>query len=574
MNNRLEHFFSMQNPMEKMIIPENASVEKLDREYVEAFPQQNFGELSVAHVDTSKIQKPFGNKLEAGFKAGSKTTGDDFLHAYLSKKGLENVYIVKAPEGSELAKKEPKNWEHHQPESLRNYRRKLEKLQNKIANDYSKVDPLFKQEYNRSIGTQIDFCTNAEQIGTPQYTVGQQKQSRWREIIDFEESAKANGIELTHENLAIEFLEKTKSLDTQDTQIFSSIDQAFDYLQITPEERESILGEEKRGKKLKPEQGKRFFEILLKRLSLDSFKVVFSDGTNALTVSSESHEIKFPKNRSLTPDEMVILAAHEIGTHAVSGENGYNQPCPLSGRGVSDYLSTQEGLATIAEMIAGAPFGHPRQRLFAARYIATALSLKTKQIDGEMRPQYTLQEIYNILREYKIDQKDAAETIWRMTRGTSLTRQIVDIPLTDNQVLPVPETFTKDLVYFEGFVKVRDFFMQSLPLRTSEINDDGLASIHGKKMEDFSSRLLARIGRASVTGMAEPINTKNNVSPSYEMMHRVYDFYVSQGREALLDMMQYFVAGKYRFEDMLPGAEWEKFIKHDQMIKFKDLFKS
>jgi len=569
-SSRMESFRTIQNPPEIIPPAESEATKKLELEYRNSYPQEKFGEVSITLADVKGFVEPFEQALEAGFKTGSKTTGDEFLTAGVATKGLENIYVVKSTEGSALAQKEPKAWINHQPKSLETFTTQLQGLKDKMASAYPEVESLFREAYGATIDSQVDFCANAQVLGTPEYTVGQRNQEQWQQLIDTSASEKTGEVVLVHEQLAIATLEQGMSVDQENTQLFATVEQAFDFWKFTEAERTEITGAEPITDKLTPTQGRQLFDVLRKRLGLKDWEIVINTGSKAIDVNSGARKINYPETRSLTPDEMVILLPHELGTHAVSGENGDKQPCPLLRTGMPDYLATQEGLATVSEMIVGEPFGHPRQRLFAARYLAAAMSLKTIETKTGRKPKHTLQEIYNTLRTYKIGEKDAAQTIWRLARGTSLTRQVIDVPLNDGQSIPVAETFAKDAVYFEGFVKLRDFFMQTVPLLEKEIDEQGNVSIHGQKPEDFSTRLLARVGRA--IAMQNTETKGESTSPSFETMRTVYNAYVSLGRESLMDIMQYFLVGKLRFEDMTTGSPWNNVLKRDGLIQFKKLF--
>jgi uncharacterized protein (TIGR02421 family) len=63
------------------------------------------------------------------------------------------------------------------------------------------------------------------------------------------------------------------------------------------------------------------------------------------------------------------LIHHEVGTHVVTFENGRAQPLQLLAVGLPGYEETQEGLAVLAEFVAGG-LDPSRLRLLAARVVA------------------------------------------------------------------------------------------------------------------------------------------------------------------------------------------------------------
>jgi uncharacterized protein (TIGR02421 family) len=72
------------------------------------------------------------------------------------------------------------------------------------------------------------------------------------------------------------------------------------------------------------------------------------------------------------------LIHHEVGTHVVTFENGRAQPLQLLAVGLPGYEETQEGLAVLAEFVAGG-LDAQRLRLLAARVVAVKLLLDGAQ---------------------------------------------------------------------------------------------------------------------------------------------------------------------------------------------------
>lgn len=565
---RRDSFRAIQNPPETVTLLESESTYRLDTEYRESYPQGKFGEVSITLADVKGFVSPFEKELEAGYQAQSSAKGDEFLKKG-AEEGLGNIYVVKAGENSPIIGNEQKAWEHHQPQQLAETVAKLEALKAKIDEEYADVEPLFRSAYRDAIDSQLEFCANAARFGSPEYTKGQRTEESWARLIDVQKSREAGEVVLVHEELAVKTLERGMDMTPDQTRLFRSVGAALDFWKFSEEERAVIVGDEEIGAELTPQQGVRLFDALKRRLGMDDWKIEMSSGTKAISVNANMRRVSYPDTRTLTPDEAVLLPVHELGTHVVSGENGDKQPCPILRTGMPEYISTQEGLATISEMIAGEPFGHPRQRLFAARYLAAAMSLKTIETENGRKPKHTVQEIYNTLRRYNVGEKDAAQTVWRLVRGTSLTRQVVDVEIGDDETFAVAETFAKDVAYFEGFVKIREFFMQTVPLLKKEVNEKGEVVVAGREPDDFSSKLLARIGRAIAI---ENVGAGDSAELSYETMKTVYAAYVDLGRSALMDIMQYMLVGKMRFQDMTQESPWNQFLVRKDLIQFKDLF--
>ena len=106
------------------------------------------------------------------------------------------------------------------------------------------------------------------------------------------------------------------------------------------------------------------------------------------------------------------LLQHEIGTHAVTRQNGQRQPLHTLAGGLADYDELQEGLAVLAEYLVGYLPAH-RLRTLGARVVAAHMAVEES----------TGQEIYAcLLEEYRIDSATAFDTALRAKRGGGLTK--------------------------------------------------------------------------------------------------------------------------------------------------------
>lgn len=106
------------------------------------------------------------------------------------------------------------------------------------------------------------------------------------------------------------------------------------------------------------------------------------------------------------------LIQHEIGTHVVTRHNGERQPLHTLAGGLAGYDELQEGVAVLAEYLAGCL---PAQRLrtLAARVVAAHMA-----VEERMGP-----EIYACLvDEHDIDPETAFDTALRAKRGGGLTK--------------------------------------------------------------------------------------------------------------------------------------------------------
>ena len=142
-----------------------------------------------------------------------------------------------------------------------------------------------------------------------------------------------------------------------------------------------------------------------------------------------SSQIKVPKAR------IIPLVAHEVGIHMATRFNGSKQPLKTLETGLAGYDSMQEGLAVVAEYLAGY-LPPKRLRILAARVVATALAAERQSVE----------EIFNCLaEEHHLSPEDAFDTAVRAKRGGGLS---------------------KDALYLKGVIEVLAYFKQGGKLDT------------------------------------------------------------------------------------------------------------
>jgi len=80
-------------------------------------------------------------------------------------------------------------------------------------------------------------------------------------------------------------------------------------------------------------------------------------------------QLLIPEAASIRAERVEALLHHEVGTHVVTYQNGARQPLKLLTIGLPGYDETQEGLAVLAEYLAGG-LDPRRLRVLAARVVA------------------------------------------------------------------------------------------------------------------------------------------------------------------------------------------------------------
>lgn len=132
-------------------------------------------------------------------------------------------------------------------------------------------------------------------------------------------------------------------------------------------------------------------------------------GTSLYTSLGNLHIAKDYRTAQARIDPLI---QHEIGTHAVTRHNGRCQPLHTLKGGLADYDVLQEGLAVLAEYLAGY-LPADRLRILAARVIAAHMAVN--ECSGA--------EIYACLAEkFQIEADMAFDTALRAKRGGGLTK--------------------------------------------------------------------------------------------------------------------------------------------------------
>lgn len=156
-------------------------------------------------------------------------------------------------------------------------------------------------------------------------------------------------------------------------------------------------------------------------------KVEIRRDVSALTVSRGN--VLVPASAKIPRSRVDALIAHEIGTHVVTYVNGRAQRFRQLYVGLPGYEELQEGIAVVAEYLAGG-LSRPRLRLLAARVVASR-----HMIEGA-----TFVEVFRELdRTYDFAHRTAFGITTRVFRGGGLT---------------------KDVSYLRGFLGMLDYLRE------------------------------------------------------------------------------------------------------------------
>lgn len=536
--------------------PLDAELLRLWKRFV---PQKAFGALDL-NLGCREFRRTFRTSLLDHQIQGVSV--DQVIRNLLAAEPTDpynSIYVALDPTSSSGGDTEQLVYQQFQPEFLDYLEKELQKYETSI--EKSQVPELIKKIYRQKVATIRRLINLRLALATPEFTRQQQTSEQWRDLLDLEASAENRQITLPHENLAKRILENNKS-----AKIYKNVTEALDAIwNLSNREKKEIgyasIAEDTEN--LTTEQGIVLFRILLRRANLENWTVRQYPGS-AIKINSQAKEVLFPESRTLDSDEVAFIPAHEF-VHIISGANGSTQPCSAIESGVEGFAETQEGLAAVAEVIVGQPYGHKRQVLFAARYFAVAQALKTKYDEetGQYSALYSMQDIFDQLISYGISTNDASETVWRISRGTSLTRQVVELDVLDvnGEKIKVAETYTKDVVYFSGLMKIYEYLKQLAPLSPEDRNKKRIG-----EATDFRPTVLAHIGRRVRESMMG-----SNLELS--MDREGYFNLVRLGREKIIELLNGLLIGKLTLEMMTdPDSEWLQFLNQDGLIDYQKIF--
>jgi hypothetical protein len=162
----------------------------------------------------------------------------------------------------------------------------------------------------------------------------------------------------------------------------------------------------------------------------DRFKIVWSSSFMVRT-SINADTIKLRQQAHFRKEGLLGMLYHEIGTHALRRINYEQQPWfkKKDKYGFTDYLRTEEGLATLHALI---PHTYKSAFKAALKYIAV-----------HKAQQASFAETWHMLGKYIQNTERRWSSTLRQKRGLEDTSQ--------------PGGYSKDITYFEGLVDVYDW---------------------------------------------------------------------------------------------------------------------
>jgi len=181
------------------------------------------------------------------------------------------------------------------------------------------------------------------------------------------------------------------------------------------------------GKKYNQKEFIKLFQEVLDKYKLN-YKIELDKNTLTRMKVTSKKKIKINANtQKLTENQVKKLIAHEIETHAITYQNGNQQPYKIFNYGFANYIELQEGLAIYNQE---KKLGIKHNYFAANNFIGNKVVLEN-----------SFKDAYEILKEQNII-KNPINFIARCKKGISNTK--------------FKGGNTKQLVYFRGALKVRD----------------------------------------------------------------------------------------------------------------------
>ena len=515
-------------------------------------------------ISLTKVVDNFDKKYQSALK---NHTATNLTENTFSSPEEASIYIVNTTTPDNLTPSEREIFDNHQPLTLaggeESIASRLEGFRHLLSQHV--IPDAYQDEYDRVITEQERFIEQALGLGTPEFTIKQKTPEGWAKFIDRERTIQTGIIHLPLEDIARDIIVRASE---QRNDAHRTVHEAFAQLNIAEEEKKAfgldvIPGD---AVKLTNEQTTSLFSLMLNRCDLSSWKIA-PDSGSAINVSAGSKTIKIPKSRELTASQIPYIPPHEL-VHVISGENGLKQGFQKLATGVADYESTQEGIAVMAEMMMGEPFGHERQVAFAARYLIVAMMLKAKEQNGEIVPLYSPQDIFDELTHMGVSDEDAASNIWRAVRGTSLSHKGLTLDVSDDngtKQIPAAECNIKDTIYLQGQIDVFNYIKEHLPLLEGQNAKDTLDA------EDFNVQFLNRVG------IARYKDEQGNRPIPYSELKSIHSHLRHLGKETLLDILTILTApGKIRLDFLSEESPWNnqlKFRKEDGIVMYDTILR-
>lgn len=185
------------------------------------------------------------------------------------------------------------------------------------------------------------------------------------------------------------------------------------------------------GKKLGLEKTISLFEGVLKDYGLQSWRIKVKKSMVSDCLAGKKNVLFVREGASFTEDRLRMLIAHEIETHILTAENGKNQIYRMFNRGFADYLETQEGLAVWNQEQV---LPHDTDKNYRSAILVFVVDFASR---------HSFSETFDYCLKLGMNKDRAFQTTLKVKRGLEDTSE--------------HGAFTKDIVYFSGYLQIKDF---------------------------------------------------------------------------------------------------------------------
>ncbi len=203
---------------------------------------------------------------------------------------------------------------------------------------------------------------------------------------------------------------------------------------------------------------KKLIEKKIADKNIKDWKIVTKESSSRIAVSSIRKEIIINMDSYFGLSEIERLLVHEIGTHVLRYENGMKQKYMIFRKGFPGYLKTEEGLAILSES---------KNNLLSPKDLSKYCA---RLITAYSCFEYDFWDLFNQIQDY-LDTNDSFDVVARIKRGLINTDYCGG--------------FTKDQIYFKGFIEVSNLPMKKIEnLYIGKIGVEHLSLIN--QMDDIN----------------------------------------------------------------------------------------
>lgn len=185
------------------------------------------------------------------------------------------------------------------------------------------------------------------------------------------------------------------------------------------------------GKEVNLEEAIVSFEKVLVDYGLNAWRIKVKASMVADCLAGKQNVLFVREGAVFDEDRIRMLIAHEIETHILTAENGKHQNYALFNRGWAKYLETQEGLAIWNQEQV---LGHDVEKNYRSALLVFVIDFARK---------HGFAECFDYCKKLGMNDERAFQTTLKVKRGLEDSSQ--------------KGAFTKDMVYFKGYLGVKAF---------------------------------------------------------------------------------------------------------------------